>query len=88
MSPRHVGGQDATNSDTLQVVSLFLKHPASYCVFLLEWFHPACPPFWEWWASGTPKLALCVIAPRQKVEERDRHSICSFFLTCAWELGA
>lgn len=44
MSRGHVGGQDATNSDTLQVVSLFSRHPASYCVFLLEWFHPACPP--------------------------------------------
>lgn len=89
MSRGHVGGQDATNSDTLQVVSLFSRHPASYCVFLLEWFHPACPPSREWWGSGSPMPAPCVTAPRQKVEDRDRHSICTLiFFTCAWELGA
>ena len=77
MSPGHVGGQDATNSDTLQVVPLFSRHPTSYCVFLLEWFYPTCLPSWEWWGSGSPMPALCVTAPRQKVEDRDRHSICT-----------
>lgn len=48
MSPEFVGCQDATNSDTLQIVSLFSRHPASYYVFLLEWFHPACLLSWEW----------------------------------------
>lgn len=90
MSCGHVGGQDATNSDTLQVVSLFSRHPASYCVFLLEWFNPACPPSREWWGSGSPTSAPCVTAPRQKVEDRDRHSVCTllFFLPVhgSWEL--
>lgn len=38
-----MGGHDATNSHTFEVVSLFSRYPATYCVFLLEWFRVFIP---------------------------------------------
>lgn len=86
-----MGSQDATNSDILQVVSSFSMHPVSSCVFLLEWFHSACLPSWECWGSGSSMPALCVTAPRQKVEDRDTHSICIlifFFFNFCMGIGS
>lgn len=90
MSCGHVGGQDATNSDTLQVVSLFSRHPASYCVFLLEWFNPACPPSREWWGQWQPHVgSVCYCSKAEsggQGQAQHLHSV--FFFTCARELGA
>lgn len=89
MSPERVGRQDATNSDTLQVVSLFSRHPASYSVFLLEWFHPACLPSWEWWGSvSSCQLCVLLLQAERKTTGTGRNSIHTpGFLTYGWELG-
>lgn len=83
MSPECVGCQDATNSDTLQVVSLFSRHPASYSAFLLEWFHPVHLPFWEWRGRVTHASSVCYCF-RQKGELQGQEELSrsGFFNSC------
>lgn len=88
MSPECVGCQDATNSDTLQVVSLFSKHPASYSVFCWNGFilHIFLPGIGGVVSAHASSVCYCF---RQKGELRGQESIHSLgFLTHTWGLGA
>lgn len=83
MSPECVGCQDATNSDTLQVVSLFSKHPASYSVFCWNGFilHIFLP------SVSSCQLCVLLLQAERRTMGTGEHSQ-SGFLTHTWGLGA